>query len=32
MELLNELTDLADQLRTAFVTVAARAYNEGRSL
>jgi hypothetical protein len=32
MGLLNELTDLADQLRTAFVTVAARAYNEGRSL
>jgi hypothetical protein len=32
MELLNELTDLADQMRTAFVTVAARAYNEGRSL
>ena len=31
MELLNELTDLADQMRTAFVTVAARAYNEGRS-
>jgi len=32
MELLNELTDLADQMRTAFVTVAARAYNEDRSL
>ena len=31
MELLSELTDLADQMRTAFVTVAARAYNEGRS-
>jgi DNA-binding transcriptional MerR regulator len=31
MELLDELTDLADQLRTAFVTVAARSYNEGRT-
>ena len=31
IELLSELTDLADQMRTAFVTVAARAYNEGRS-
>ena len=31
MDLLSELTDLADQMRTAFVTVAARAYNEGRS-
>ncbi len=30
IDLLNELTDLADQLRSAFVTVAARAYNEGR--
>ncbi len=31
MELLNELTELADQLRSAFVTVAARGYNEGRT-
>ena len=31
MDLLDELTELADQLRSAFVTVAARAYNEGRS-
>lgn len=31
LDLLSELTDLADQFRTAFVTVAARAYNEGRS-
>lgn len=31
MELLRELTELADQLRSAFVTVAARGYNEGRT-
>jgi DNA-binding transcriptional MerR regulator len=31
MDLLNELTELADQLRSAFVTVAARGYNEGRT-
>jgi len=31
MELLSELTELADQLRSAFVTVAARGYNEGRT-
>lgn len=30
-DLLAELTDLADQLRTAFVTVAVQAYNEGRA-
>ncbi|TRZ74179.1 MAG: MerR family transcriptional regulator [Actinobacteria bacterium] len=31
MELLRELTELADQLRSAFVTVAARGYDEGRT-